>query len=323
MFKRLNVFGKNGAVLLLCVMLACALMFGAFARPALASEDDDVPGITSTDPEDKSSESDSGDGEPILATGNDDGESEDEDAGDEEADEEEKVEFVLFDKMAGLSPVEWLMFSAALAIATGTAVYLVMRAKRSKERALYGYEPPKKERMSTQVLVYGALCVALSFALSYIKLFSMPTGGSITLASMLPLCVYSNRFGFKNGLLACVVYGVLQFLQSMYILSIPQVLLEYPLAFGMIAIGGLFRKLPVSILVGCFLRFLCHFFASVIFWKEYLDPSYNMWVASLIYNGIYMGIDTAICLVISLLPPFGKAIDRILPARSEKYFTIA
>lgn len=323
MFKKLHVFGSGGIALMLCALLALTLVSVGFARTAFASEDGegDAPVLLSSEdtPEGSSDDKDGVadyDGEPILTTG----EGGEEGDGEEEAEEEESegVKFVLFNKMEALSPIEWLLFGAALAVASGTAVYLVMRAKRSKERAAYGYVPPKKDKMGTQTLVYGALCIALSFALSYIKLFSMPTGGSITLASMLPLCVYSNRFGFKNGLLACVVYGVLQFLQSMYILSIPQVLLEYPIAFGMIAVGGLFRKLPVSILAGCFLRFLCHFFASVIFWKEYLDPSYNMWVASLIYNGIYMGIDTAICVIISLIPQFNRALDSIMPARREK-----
>ena len=66
----------------------------------------------------------------------------------------------------------------------------------------------------TKSLVYGALCIALSFALSYVKLFSMPMGGSVTLCSMLPLMFYSYRFGLSKGLLAGLAYGLLQLIQK-------------------------------------------------------------------------------------------------------------
>ena len=66
---------------------------------------------------------------------------------------------------------------------------------------------------NTKRLVYGALCIALSFALSYVKLFSMPMGGSITLCSMLPLMLYAYRFGTPAGLLAGLAYGLLQLIQ--------------------------------------------------------------------------------------------------------------
>lgn len=172
---------------------------------------------------------------------------------------------------------------------------------------------------TTRSLIDGALCIALAFVLSYIKLWSMPTGGSITLASMLPLCIYANRHGVRDGLIAGVLYGLLQFIQNPSFLSVWQFLLEYPIAFGVIALGGFFKKLPLTILVGCFLRFLCHFFASIVFWGEYLSQDYSsLWIASLVYNGIYMGVDTAICLIISLLPPVTKALDRIMPRPNHK-----
>lgn len=176
----------------------------------------------------------------------------------------------------------------------------------------------KSKSIPLRILINGALCVALAFVLSYVKLYTMPTGGSITLASMLPLCIFANRYGVKYGLMACVLYGVLQFIQNPYMLSLPQVLLEYPLAFGVIAFGGFFKKLPLTVVTGCFLRFLCHFFASIIFWREYLpvDYSTNMWIASLIYNGVYMGVDTLICAGIACVPQLNRALDIVLPKRN-------
>ena len=66
----------------------------------------------------------------------------------------------------------------------------------------------------TKSIAFAGVTIALSFALSYVKLFSLPQGGSVTLASMLPLIIYAYVFGARKGLLAGVIYGVLQCLQS-------------------------------------------------------------------------------------------------------------
>ena len=48
-------------------------------------------------------------------------------------------------------------------------------------------------------LVTGGVLVALSTALSFIKVFDLPYGGSITLCSMLPVMLYAYRSGTKMG----------------------------------------------------------------------------------------------------------------------------
>ena len=39
--------------------------------------------------------------------------------------------------------------------------------------------PEKQGKTDVRALTYGALCMAMSFVLSYIKLYSMPLGGSV------------------------------------------------------------------------------------------------------------------------------------------------
>ena len=46
-------------------------------------------------------------------------------------------------------------------------------------------------RAHTTSIVYAAVCIALAFGLSYIRLFKAPYGGAITLFSLLPLALYS------------------------------------------------------------------------------------------------------------------------------------
>ena len=98
----------------------------------------------------------------------------------------------------------------------------------------------KRNISDTRSIVYGAISIAMSFALSYIKLVELPQGGSITLASLLPLMIYCCMFGTRRGVIACLIYGTLQAIQDPWIIHPMQFLLDYPLAFGMIGVSGIF-----------------------------------------------------------------------------------
>ncbi len=98
----------------------------------------------------------------------------------------------------------------------------------------------KRKISDTRSIVYGAVSIALSFALSYVKFFAMPQGGSVTFASLLPLMIYCCMFGTRRGTIVCLVYGLLQAIQDPWILHPMQFLLDYPLAFGLIGVSGIF-----------------------------------------------------------------------------------
>lgn len=144
-----------------------------------------------------------------------------------------KIEFVLLEKLKGVDTKGWIFFAAAAVLAAALIIFLVQRRKKCTEPATFAGNPTP-----TVILVHGALCIAISFVLSYFKLFSMPNGGSITLASMLPLMVYSNRYGAKYGVMAGVVYGFLQYIQKPEMTHWIQMLVDYPVAFGVIGLGG-------------------------------------------------------------------------------------
>lgn len=131
----------------------------------------------------------------------------------------------------------------------------------------------KRKLNDTRSIVYGAIAMALSFALSYAKLFSLPKGGSITFASLLPLMIYCCMFGTRRGLIVCTLYGFLQALQDPWLLHPLQVLLDYPLAFGFIGVSGIFmekgvfknHKIVAFLLGGIIavvLRYACHVFSG-------------------------------------------------------------
>lgn len=170
-----------------------------------------------------------------------------------------------------------------------------------------------RKKMSAKVLAYGALSIALSFVLSCIRLFRMPNGGSITPGSMLPLMLFSAAYGIGPGFMAGLVYGVLQAMQDgIMALSFGQFLLDYLLAFTLLGLAGLTKKLPKSwgvflaIIIGCLGRMICHTLAGVLFWST------APW-ASFVYNITYLGPDTLICMVLAFM--IAKPVMRILKAQ--------
>lgn len=167
----------------------------------------------------------------------------------------------------------------------------------------------KRKMSDTRSIVYGAISIALSFALSYAKLFKLPQGGSVTFASLLPLMVYCCMFGTRRGLVVCTIYGVLQALQDPLIIHPMQFLLDYPLAFGLIGVSGIFmekgvfkEKKIVAFLLGgiiaVVLRYACHVCSGVFAFADYadLDKYGSAIVYSMAYNS-FTFVDMALALV--------------------------
>ena len=62
----------------------------------------------------------------------------------------------------------------------------------------------------TKIMVEGAIMLALSIVLSFIKFKFLPFGGSITVVSMLPIMLFSIRHGLGWGMFASVIYALFQ-----------------------------------------------------------------------------------------------------------------
>ena len=159
---------------------------------------------------------------------------------------------------------------------------------------------------NTKMMAMGAVCIALSSVLSMIKIWKMPQGGSITAASMLPLMLFSYVYGMGPGCLVGALYGVLQFIIEPYFLSLPQMLLDDPIAFGMMGLAGLFSKmdnenlgLTVGVVLASVGRFVAAVLSGVIFFAEYAGDQ-NPWVYSIVYNGSYMLPECIICVILCL-----------------------
>ena len=178
----------------------------------------------------------------------------------------------------------------------------------------------QKSKITLRALTEGAIFIALAQVISYLKLFELPQGGSITLG-MLPIFIYCARWGFGPGMLASFVYSVLQLLlDGAYAWGWQSMLGDYILAFTVLGFAGLFHKMHygffLGTVVGSVARFLVHYIVGATVWAEYMPETFfgmtmhSPWFYSLIYNGSYMILDMILCLLVGLLlwKPLGKYI---------------
>ena len=99
----------------------------------------------------------------------------------------------------------------------------------------------KKSHLGLQALCEGAILVALAQVLSYVKLYELPNGGSLTPA-MFPILLYGLRWGLARGLGAGFVFGLLQLIfDGAYAWGWQSMLLDYLLAFTPLGLTGLFK----------------------------------------------------------------------------------
>ncbi len=168
-------------------------------------------------------------------------------------------------------------------------------------------------RNKTRMLVEAGLLIAVAQILSYIVVWHMPQGGSVTAGSMIPIILFAIRWGVGPGILAGAVYGILQFiLGPKYSFHIISLLFDYPIAFAGLGLAGLNRKnyftISVGIFLGILVRYLSHVISGAVVFYEYAGTQ-NPWVYSLVYNSSYLIPELVICVVVigliyGLLKPY-------------------
>ncbi len=182
-------------------------------------------------------------------------------------------------------------------------------------------------KQKTKNLVLGGVLVALGTVFSFIKVFELPQGGSITLCSMLPVMLFAYLCGTKWGLAAGLTHSVLQILFGLNALKgitagavVGSILLDYILAFTVLGLAGVLRNKikhdGLSFTLGCLiaglLRYLCSFLSGWILWGEFADANFSPMLAgmsgntlacfySLVYNGSYMLPEIVITCIVAFV----------------------
>lgn len=156
----------------------------------------------------------------------------------------------------------------------------------------------------TLPLVECAIMIALATVLSMVKLAELPYGGSITIASMLPIAIIAYRRGMGWGLGSAFVYAVIQQLLGLNSLSyvttwqsvVAVILLDYIVAFTVVGFAGIFRNAiksqAAALTLGCVfvsvLRYACHVISGATVWAGLSIPTQAALSYSFIYNATYM-----------------------------------
>ena len=173
----------------------------------------------------------------------------------------------------------------------------------------------KTSRLTVKQLVFCAVSIALATVLSNIKLFHFPTGGSITLLSMLVICLPGYFFGLGAGLMSAVAYGTLQLLVDPYVLYPMQLVIDYILAFGALGLSGLFTNAKAGLIKGYIVGFLGRYVFVVIsgwiFFGSYAWEGWGALTYSLVYNGIYIFAEAIVTIIILSIPAVRNGIARV------------
>ncbi len=179
----------------------------------------------------------------------------------------------------------------------------------------------KKAALSAKQLAFCAVAIALGTVLSNIKVFKFPTGGSITLFSMLIICLPGYWFGLGAGVLTGAAYGMLQLIIDPYVLYPSQLVVDYILAFGALGLSGCFAKSKAGILKGYIFavigRYIFAVLSGFLFFGAYAWEGWNPLPYSLAYNAIYIFAEAAITIIILAIPPVQKAMAAVKKLASE------
>ena len=176
----------------------------------------------------------------------------------------------------------------------------------------------EKRKLSTKQLVFCAMALALGFATSYIKLFPLPFGGSVTAFSMLFIVLIGYWYGPKTGILVGFAYGIMQFLQEPYVLSFFQVCCDYLLAFAALGLGGFFRNSKHGLIKGYLAAIITrgafHTLGGYLYWMDYMPEEFPQALSFLypvIYNYSYILAEAALTLILLSIPAVKKAMEQV------------
>ena len=180
-------------------------------------------------------------------------------------------------------------------------------------------------KLNVRMLCEGAVFIAIALILGQLRLYEFPNGGSISL-EMLPMFIFITRWGFRNGLVGCFAFGVLQiFVEGAISWGWVSMILDFILAFGVMGLGGLFKgKIYPASVVAAVARFIVHFISGITVYRilvptELFNLTFtNPWIYSLAYNGSYIVVDLVLCLIVITALMASPVMRRLLQGEDLK-----
>ncbi len=181
---------------------------------------------------------------------------------------------------------------------------------------------------TTKKLTTSALLIALATVLMWVsKLIPAPwlQGGSVTIASMVPIIAVGIMFGTKWGLCSSLAYAILQMMFGFYppptqtfLNFVLVILLDYVIAFGGLGLSGIIFRLSgrkafsagLSAFTVTLLRYVCHIISGVLIWGVYAEEGQSVLMYSLVYNGTYMIPEIIISTIVTMLVFKSKILNK-------------
>ena len=178
-------------------------------------------------------------------------------------------------------------------------------------------------------IAFAGICVCTSFVLAMIKFSPVQYGGSITIASFVPIMIFAYAYGVADGLFIGLIHGLLNFIEDPFILTPATFVFDYLLAFMSVGLIGIFSKMPrkekgcLPIVFGCMVvfsaRFIAHLFSGMIFFmQDSIWVSFPAWAMrnaftySFIYQCIYIPADALIATLVLISFCKTGVLDKIL-----------
>lgn len=175
----------------------------------------------------------------------------------------------------------------------------------------------KEKKMNVKALSLSAILIALAFVINnFFPRIPMPQGGSATFFSMFFIFLIGYTLGPKIGIMAGMAFGILDLLVNPYAVYPIQILMDYPLAFGMLGLGGFFKNKKNGLIIGyltsIFGRFFVSFLSGMIFFGQYAPEGTSVFIYSFMYNITYIGVEGLMTVIILFIPVVKNAVDRLV-----------
>ena len=210
---------------------------------------------------------------------------------------------------------------------TAKAAKAAKAANAAVERPQWRHSSATRLRTSRLLWTVGLLLIAA--VLSAAKPVVLPDGGAVTYFSLLFLWLVTFFFGWKWGACAGAIFGFVKLFVT-YITgetvnwAIGALILEYPLACGIFALGavvlgrrartdadGLERDgfgLRVGYLIGVAAMGVCYVVSAVLFYPPDVPGFFPNLLYCIKYDFSYLIIEAAVTLVLLAIPPVVDAI---------------
>ncbi len=198
----------------------------------------------------------------------------------------------------------------AVCIAAGILLFVIA--------IIFAGKGSEKKKMTAKQLAFCAMAMALAFVTSYIKIFRMPWGGSVTLCSMLFIVLAAYWYGVKTGVFVGLAYGILQFIQEPYVLSFFQVCCDYILAFAALGAARIFAKRSGGLVKGYIAAVLArgafHALGGYLYWMDYMPDNFPQSLKSIYpiaYNYSFLLAEAVMTVIIISIPAVSGALNQV------------